>query len=564
MRQIQRSAAIGLACLFLAIWFGALDFRELFHPDEGRYAAIPHEMLASGDWITPRLNGLKYFEKPALQYWITASAFWALGEQEWTARLWPALSGLLTVLLVFYTGRRIAGAGAGFAAAALLASTFQFFVFSQILTLDMGLTCFMTLALSAFIASQDLRVAPARQRNWAALAGAAMGLAVLSKGLVGVVLPAMVLAAYIVLQRDWKLLGRLYLLPMSIAFVAVALPWFVWVQLRNPEFFQFFFVREHFGRFAQNQHQRTGVWYYFLGVLLIGSLPWSFAYLKALIRSWRTRSPGQFGINPDRLLVLWVLVIVAFFSLSSSKLPGYVLPVFPALALLLGCRLQGKEMRLSSWYLIGVGASGIAIALGAPYITHIPKFVKDADLIAPYIPWAVAGGCTLAASSLLAWIAMRANHRYALPAIAFGSLLSFQVLVTGTEAIENQFSTEDLIDVALKKIGDFDSTAPFYSVGMYDQTLPHHVNRTLTLVIHQDELAMGIALEPERFVPSIRDFRDRWQAHREAYAIITPKGLVQEQAAGTPMHVLASNRRAVVVAREEPTEATRRPQRPDQ
>ena len=191
--RLSRSATIGLACLFLAIWFGTLDMRELFHPDEGRYAAIPREMLAAGDWITPRLNGLKYFEKPALQYWITAAGFWALGEQEWTARLWPAVSGLLTLLLVYYTGLRMAGARAGFAAAALLASTFQFFVLSQVLTLDMGLTFFMTLALSAFIASQDRRGTLVQQRNWAALAGAAMGLAVLSKGLVGVVLPALVL-----------------------------------------------------------------------------------------------------------------------------------------------------------------------------------------------------------------------------------------------------------------------------------------------------------------------------------------------------------------------------------
>ena len=158
-------------------------------------------------------------------------------------------------------------------------------------------------------------------------------------------------------------------------------------------------------------------------------------------------------------------------------------------------------MRLSSRYLFGIGASGIAIAVAAPFLTQIPKFARDADLIAPYIPWAVAGGCALAATALLAWIAMRKNHGLALPAIAFGSLLSFQILVTGTEAVENQFSSEDLIEVALGKIGDFDPAVPFYSVAMYDHTLPHHVNRTVTLVQHQDELAMGIALEPERFVP---------------------------------------------------------------
>ena len=564
MTPIPRFALIGLACLFLVIWFGLLDERELFHPDEGRYAAIPHEMLASGDWITPRLNGLKYFEKPALQYWITAAGFWALGEQEWTARLWPALSGLLTLLLVYYTGRRMAGARAGFAAAALLASTLQFFVFSQVLTLDMGLTFFMTLALSAFVASQDMRDTSRQRRNWAMLAGAAMGLAVLSKGLIGVVLPALVLVAYIVIQRDWKLLGRLSLLPALLAFFAITLPWFAWVQMRNPEFFQFFFIHEHFGRYALNGHQRNGAWYYFLAVLLLGALPWSFAYLKALARSWRTPLSNHFAINPDRLLVLWVVVIVAFFSSSSSKLPGYILPVFPALALLLGCRLQSEEMRLSSRYLIGIGASGIVMALAAPFIPQIPKFSRDADLITPYVPWAIAGGCALAATALLAWLAMRKKYGFALPAIAFGSLVSFQILVTGTESVESQFSSEDLIDAALLKIGDFDPVAPFYSVAMYDQTMPHHVNRSLTLVHYRGELAMGIAQEPERFVASIGEFRARWKTHQQAYAIITPNRFAEEQAVGTPMHILSSNRRAVIVAREEPSEATRRPLRPDQ
>ena len=189
----RRTIKFVLACLFLILWFGALDERELFHPDEGRYAEIPREMVASGDWITPRLNGLKYFEKPVLQYWITAVSYLALGREEFVARLWPALSGFLTLFLVYSTGRRLAGVRAGLVAAAVLATTFQFFVFSQILTLDMGLSFFLTLALYGFLASQDLRATAVQQRNWAVLMWVAMALAVLSKGLVGVVLPALVL-----------------------------------------------------------------------------------------------------------------------------------------------------------------------------------------------------------------------------------------------------------------------------------------------------------------------------------------------------------------------------------
>lgn len=559
--QLRRSTAISLVCLFLVLWFGTLEYRELFHPDEGRYAEIPREMLASGDWTTPRLNEFKYFEKPVLQYWITAAAYGVLGEDEWTARLWPAVSGLLTLLLVYFMGKRLAGARAGMAAALSLACTFQFFLFSQVLTLDMGLTFFLTLALGSFLASQDVRQTPVQRRNWAVLAWVAMALAVLSKGLIGVVLPALVLAVYIVVERDWKLLGRLCWGPGLLAFLVIALPWFTVVQLRNPEFWQFFFVQEHVSRYVLNEHNRDGAWYYFVGVLLVGSLPMSFAYLKAAAGSWRKPSPGNIEIRAARLLVLWVVVIVVFFSVSASKLPGYILPVYPALAVLLGYRMQQEELRLLPQHLIVMGATGLAIAGAAPLIAHVPYFAGDADLISPYVAWLVGGGCTLAVAALVAWLAMRGGRRFALPVVVFGTLLAFQVLVAGTQSIANEFSSEHLVERAQDKMGEFDSDVPFYTVGMYDQTLPLHIGRTLTVVGYRGELAMGISREPERAISSIEEFRKLWQAHPQAYAIVTPARFAEEQAAGVPMVVLASNRKAVIVAREPPSESTRRPPR---
>ena len=559
--RIRRPLGIALVCIFLVLWFGTLDEREFFNPDEGRYAEIPREMLETGDWVTPRLNGLKYFEKPALQYWITAASYWAFGQQEWVARLWPAVSGLLTLLLVYYTGRRLAGVRVGVTTAALLASTFQFFVFSQILTLDMGLTFFLTLALSAFIASQDRRGTPAQRRNYALITWIAMALAVLSKGLVGAVLPALVLVVYILVQRDWKLLGRLHWGWGLPAFLLVVAPWFVAVQLRNPEFFQFFFVHEHFGRFALSEHHRPGAWYYFVGVLLIGSLPWSWAYLRATLRAWQTPALKNFDIDPLRLLVIWVVVITLFYSLSASKLPGYVLPVYPALALLLGSDVARDW--LSTRYLLGMVASGIVIAIAAPFVIHIPKFAAAADLIVPYIPWGVAGGCTLAAGSLLTLITLRRHRVLALCAMGFGTLLSFQVLLTGTESIEDAFSSESLVKIVLDKIGDFDAEAPFYSLEMYDHSLPHHLGRTFTVVQYQDELTFGSAQEPQRIVATIAAFRQRWQGHAQAYAIMPPERYVKEQTARTSMSLLASNRNAVIVARAAPNDATKKPRRPD-
>ncbi len=560
----RRAIAFCLTCLFLALWFGALDEREFFHPDEGRYAEIPREMVASGDWVTPRLNGFKYFEKPVLQYWITAISYLALGEEEFVARLWPALAGFLTLLLVYFMGRRLAGVRAGVVAAAVLATTFQFFVFSQLLTLDMGLSFFLTLALYGFLASQDLRATPTRQRNGAMLMWAAMGLAVLSKGLVGVVLPTLVLVVYIIIERDWKLLGRLHWGIGVPAFLVIALPWFIWVQLRNPEFFQFFFIREHFGRFALNEHRRGGAWYYFLAMLLLGSLPWSFMYIKAAFKSWHKPAISNFAINPIRLIILWIISITVFYSISRSKLPGYILPVYPALAVLLGSYVQREKAQLSKQTLLGIAAMGVAMMLAAPFITRIPKFANDADLIGPFVNWAIAGGGILIAASVLA-MATRARYpRIALPALGFGALFSLQVLVTGAESIEDQFSSEALVDNALDKIGDFDADLPFYSLDMYDQTMPHHLQRTLTVVRFRGELEMGIAQDPAKAIASVEEFRRLWQSQRQAYAIMPRAQFEKERSAGTPVNILAINRNCVIVTRAALTEIERKPRRPDQ
>ncbi len=546
-----------VAGLVLAVWFGALEYRELFHPDEGRYALIPYEMVTSGDWVTPRLNGLKYFEKPPLQYWLTAVSYLVLGADEWTARLWPALAGLLTVGLVFWAGRRLSGVRAGATAAALLASTFQFFLFSQILTLDMGLTFFLTLALVAFLASQDADSRPATRRGWALVMWAAMALAVLSKGLVGVVLPALVLSVYLLLERDWGLLRRLSWGAGVPLFLGIVLPWFVLVQVRNPGFSEFFFVREHLARYAMQGHDRNGPWYYFLIVLVAGSLPWSLTYLKALLAGWRSDTCNRLALNPCRLLTLWVVVITVFFSLSASKLPGYVLPVFPAVALLAGCQLESGKVRIRRANLAGIAAAGLTLAVAAPFLSRLPGVPVEGIHSSTLIPWILASGLVLAAGAGLATLAIHRRREVALFAVTLGSLLSFQLLLVGSQSIAGRYSTEAIVEQAQEAQGGFDPDAPFFSVGLYDQTLPLHIGRPVTLVCYEDELAMGIAEEPSRAISSIEEFRSRWHALAQAYAILKPDRFLAETHAATPMVVLAASPKAVIVARSQ-VESSRR------
>ena len=193
--------------LVVVIWFGNIEYRKLIEPDEGRYAEIPREMAVSGDWVTPRLNNLKYFEKPPLQYWATATAYIVFGEHQWTSRLWTALTGFAGLLLVWFAGTRLFGREAGCYAALLLCSSLLYALMGHINTLDMGVTFFITLGIVALLLAQRDGADASTRRNWMWLAWVTLGLAVLSKGLMGLVLPGAALVIYSILQRDiglWK------------------------------------------------------------------------------------------------------------------------------------------------------------------------------------------------------------------------------------------------------------------------------------------------------------------------------------------------------------------------
>src|SRR6266581_3109529 len=331
--SFTRNQLLALVAAFSFAWFCNLGYRHLVKSDEGRYAEIPREMVASGDWLTPRLNGYKYLEKPALQYWATAASFSLFGQNEWAARLWPGLTGFSGVLLVFWAGKRLFAPPAGLCGAAVAASCALYVVIGHILTLDMAMTFFTSASVFAFaVAQQDS--GEGERRRWMLVAWAAAALAVMTKGLVGIVLPVGAVAAYVVLQRDWRLLARLHPVQGGLLFLAIAAPWFILVSLANPEFFRFFFIHEHLERFLTKEHGRYQPLWYFVPVLLAGILPWIVSLFPALRRAG-TRLPTA-NFQPQRFLLLWCAVVFVFFSVSSSKLGSYILPIFPALALLIG------------------------------------------------------------------------------------------------------------------------------------------------------------------------------------------------------------------------------------
>jgi len=540
---MTRRGLLALLAAFALLWFCSLGYRHLVKPDEGRYAEIPREMVSTGDWLTPRLNGYKYFEKPPLQYWATAASLSAFGMNEWAARLWPGLTGFLGVLLVFWAGNRLFAPPAGLLGAAVAASSFLYVVMGHLLTLDVALSFFMSAAVFAFAAAQ-VEPGEAGRRRWMLLAWGAMALAVLTKGLVGAVLPIAAAGVYILLQREWRLLARLELVRGGLLFLAIAAPWFVTESLANPEFARFFFIHEHFERFLTREHDRYQPAWYFLPVLLLGIVPWIVSLFPALRSA--ARRGAEAGFDAKRFLLVWCAVVFVFFSASDSKLVPYILPLFPALALLIGERLRAAGPRELLAQSAATGILGLAVALAAP---RAPEFSSDAvppSLLAGYVPWLAAAGAALLCGGVLAAVLVRRGRRIAASiSLAFGGLTFSQLALTGHESLAPSLSAYHIVH----KIRDqVKPDTPFYVVETFDHTLLFYLGRRVTMVANMDELVDPIGRAPRDFLPDAAAFARAWQADREAYAMFNANDLPAFlKAYPVPMEVVAEDPRRVIV-----------------
>ena len=377
-----------LVVILVAAWLGSLAVRPLYKPDEARYGEIAREMAQSGDWVTPRLNGFKYFEKPPLQYWASAAALKVFGKHDWTARLWTGVMALAGIGLVFQAGRQLFSPSAGLLAAAVLAGSPLYLLVGQVNTLDMGVTVFLSAAAFSFALAWHRDTPPSRRTLWMLAFWAACGMAVLSKGLIGIVLPCTAVGLYIVLRRDWPLVGRLEFLRGGALFAAIVAPWFICVALAHREFLYFFFVQEHWLRYTTAIHQREGAAWFYVPVLAAGVAPWLLVVLAASAAS--LRGLGNRGFATEFFLFLWALTVFAFFSVSHSKLPAYILPMLPALALLAGSFLarEGRSGLLIAQSLLLAGG-GIALASALPDSASFADW-SGARFVAAYCPWLAA------------------------------------------------------------------------------------------------------------------------------------------------------------------------------
>lgn len=425
---------------------------------------------------------------------------------------------------------------------ALVASPY-FMALGGIVTLDMGLTLWTTATLCAYFLAEQAAGRPAAHRRWMIAAWVAMALAVLSKGLVGIVFAAAAVFFLMVLQRDLAALRRLgwrYGVPI---FLAIAAPWFIAVARANPEFARFFFIHEHFERFLTHEHRRVEPWWFFLPIVVLGFLPWALALLPAVVRAWREEARADF--RPLRIALLWSAFVTAFFSASGSKLPAYVLPVFPILALPLGRYLAHAPVRkLSLWCALVIP---IALALGA-LAWQAPESARDAWTRGMYLGgrgWLLGAAFALLAAAMLGALLMRAALRWpALVVVALGAVL----MIEGLErAYDHLTPRQSGVLVAAKMKPFLGPGTRIYSVNHYDQTVPFYIGRTVTLVNYHDEFETGLKAEPGLAIPDTEAFPAEWLRPGEALAIMQPGTFEKFQRQGLPMQVLLDDPRRVLV-----------------
>ncbi|MBW2117280.1 MAG: phospholipid carrier-dependent glycosyltransferase [Deltaproteobacteria bacterium] len=376
----MRKSSFAVIALFLLLYILPLGVRPIIIPDEARYAEIPREMIVSGDWVVPHLNGLRYFEKPVLGYWLNAAAISMFGENAFAIRFPSAMAVGISALMLFGLVRRFAGMySAGIFAAALFLICLEVFGVGTFCVLDSIFSMFLTAAMVSFFFAYMADRA-GKRIVLLALSGAFFGLSFLAKGFIAFAVPVVVILPFLIWEGRWKELFRLPWVPIVTALI-VAFPWAVLIHHREPDFWHYFFWIEHVKRFMSDHPQHPEAFWYFVPMLIGGALPWT-ALLPSVVQGInKTHLKGPLV----RFAICWLIFPFLFFSASHGKLATYILPCFPPFAILVTIGLlkylEGERKRA-----FNIGASFLAVMVALFALILIVSQATDFPGVRAYGP----------------------------------------------------------------------------------------------------------------------------------------------------------------------------------
>jgi 4-amino-4-deoxy-L-arabinose transferase-like glycosyltransferase len=481
------------AAVTALLYLPALGRAGLWEPDEGRYAEIAREMVLSGDYVTPRNDWVRYFEKPPFQYWATAASIKLLGQSEFAVRLPAALTSIAEVAVTEALGEAMFGAEVGLLGALALALSPLFFGYARFATPDPALAFFITAGLAAFyMAARAPDFGRGSGRLWFILSAALLALGTLVKGPIALLLAGAIGLIYILAEGRGREIARIPWIGCALAYSIIAVPWFVLVAMRNPGFLRFFFIHEHVQRYLDSTEHGWGPYFF---VMVVGGGMWPWLYFMPLgateLRQTGTGSTDPRRKSAIRFLLIWFGLIFVFFSIPRSKLGSYILPAIAPLAIIAGLglsrlrRLSTKRMRrmLGGFLLLNAmfAATAIGVFAWIGWIRHrLPTALATDGML--------VGVCFFlgAAGAFLIVRRGRSGHA-AVAAIAIGTLAVMGVMAKAREDAAPLGSYRELARAVKPHLAD--SRCVLASYRHFVQSLPFYTGRREALVAYRSELA---------------------------------------------------------------------------
>jgi 4-amino-4-deoxy-L-arabinose transferase-like glycosyltransferase len=482
-------AAMGVLTMAMLLYFTGLGSHPLLDPDEGRYAEIPREMLESGDFITPRLNYVKYFEKPPLYYWLTAGSMAVFGQKEWAVRLVPAVAGFLTLLLIMGLGKRIFDGPTGVLGAWIYLTSVIPMALARLPIIDGVFSMFLTATWGAWYLGYKADTKQSR-RVWYCISWACLGLAVMTKGIAAIALTGLIAGGFILCRRDWRALLSFEWMPGLLIFALIVVPWHWAVASRNPGFFHFYIVEQHFARLVSQEHAKP-FWFFFV-IFPFGMLLWTGVFFPALTQSLHKvvnaiRLPRGDGGHGEAVLflVIWVVAVIGLFSLSTCKLIPYILPAYPAMALLMAHFIRGREQLTRS---VRWGTAILAILLLVCVWVLMPLAMRQNTLpISQLVPAIRVGQAGLISGGILLLLSLF-KRRLVPFATGFAIVLLFPAMLMIVPSVANYRKVGGFIKAMPSPLPLEIRTAEWHN---YDQALSFYTGRRTILVDEISELAYG-------------------------------------------------------------------------
>ena len=496
--------------IILGIFFSfEMGNRPFASPDEGRYVEIPREMVVTGDYVTPRLDGLKYFEKPPLFYWMQAATIKAVGIDETSMRFWIVLFAILGCLSVFYVGAKCYSRNVGVMAAGILATSLIYYCHSRIIILDLVLSILLCGSLWAFFLAFVKKNQSKIPKKYLIIAMYSLSaLACLTKGLIGAVLPGFVVFLWMLFTNNWKKLKEILYVPGILVFLVMFVPWHVLATQRNHDFLYYYFVVEHFLRYTTEFHNRYQPAWFFVPIIFAGMIPWtgfSFMSLKNLVKKSVAKNSNESSkISSEKksesiFLACWIFGIFGFFSFSHSKLIPYILPIVPPIALATAVfvdECNKKEFRIGAAINIGLFfAAGIVYYFARDEVSDV---LQNAD--ARFLLNVVIGSLVAIGIVFLAAIFSDFSKISKKMAVVICIFLSGNMLWTVNKLApyyqDEKKPTTKKIAKHIRMNKTKDDLVFIYNY--YHQDFPVYLNDTTGIVNFVGELEFGANSEPEK------------------------------------------------------------------